>query len=192
MTEFSSRIDEMSPTELAELAALCLEKLEPGRQPLPLFTQLARLVVMSTVEVVPFKQTSAVPKVLLSKRPDDDLWWPGQWHLPGTVLLPTDNAANVHDYDTPVERLLKDEFEGSIVKSGDLNIFDAQRRSGPRGAEQTVFGWTAINLANGFEDVVGGELFDASNVEAELGGEATVEGHLLTVSRALRGYKPSN
>ena len=189
MTEFHSNLERMDQDELANLAAECLERLEPGRQPLPLFTQLARLVVTSTVEMVPLKNTGENPKVLLAKRSDDDPWWPGQWHLPGTVLLPTDKVSDVHDYRTPVDRLYKDEFHGSIIRDGDVNIFDSQRRVDARGSEQTVFGWSHIDLTAGFDEVVGGELFDVNNVDSELAGESVINGHLLSVKRALRHYR---
>jgi hypothetical protein len=189
MTEFHSFTEGMTQEELAELATSCLERLEPGRQPLPLFTQMARLVVTSTVEMVPFMPVNENPKVLLAKRSDDDPWWPGQWHLPGTVLLPTDAALDVHDYGTPVDRLFKDEFHGSIVRDGPVTIFDAQRRSWARGSEQTVFGWSRIDLARGSDEVSGGELFNAEYVENELAGESVIDGHLSSVKRALRHYR---
>ena len=189
MTEFSSHLESMGQDELASLAASCLERLEPGRQPLPLFIQLARLVVTSTVEMVPLRQVNDHEQVLLAQRPDDDLWWPGQWHLPGTVLLPTDDASNVHDYNTPVNRLYKDEFAGTVSMKGNVNIFDAQRRSGARGSEQTVFGWSLIDLADGYEDVSGGQLFDADHVANELAGESVIDGHLGSVKRALKHYR---
>lgn len=189
MTEFRPDLEGMNQDELADLAAACLEKLEPGRQPLPLFTQLARLVVTSTVEIVPFKGTCESPKVLLAKRSDDDPWWPGQWHLPGTVLLTTDKAFDVHDYETPVDRLYNDEFHGSISRVGSVTIFDSQRRTDTRGSEQTVFGWSHITLTSGFDEVTGGELFDADRIESELAGENVIDGHLNSVKRALRHYR---
>jgi len=189
MTKPQFELENMNNSELAELAASCLERLEPGLQPLPLFVQLARLVVMSTVEIVPFKPADENPKVLLAKRPDDDMWWPGQWHIPGTVLLPTDDATDVHDFDTPTDRLFKNEFHDSVIKTGNVNVFDAQRRSGGRGAEQTVFGWANIALANGFTEAIGGEFFDPENIEKELAGEIIIDGHTSTVKHALRNYK---
>lgn len=189
MTDPHPRLEEMNQVELAELASLCLERLEPGRQPLPLFIQLARHVVTSTVEMVSLKGEGDTLRVLLAKRPDDDLWWPGQWHLPGTVLLPTDIADSLHDYNTPVDRLYEDEFDGTIVRIGDVNIFDAQRRSGTRGSEQTVFGWSLIDLSDGHDEVSGGQLFDADHVSHELAGEDVIDGHLASIQRALKNLR---
>lgn len=192
MKEVNSSLDNMTQAELAELAAACLEKLEPGRQPLPLFTQLARLVVTSTVEMVPIRIKDNKLEVLMAKRPDDDPWWPGQWHLPGAILLPTDNASDVHDYDTPVERLYVEEFGQSVIKSGDVNIFDVQRRLIPRGSEQTVFGWSLIELADGISEVRGGKFFDVDTIDDQLDRESVVDGHIDTVNNALANYRQSS
>jgi hypothetical protein len=191
MKEVNLSLENMTQAELAELATACLEKLEPGKQPLPLFTQLARLVVTSTVEMVPFRIQNNKLEVLLTKRPDDDPWWPGQWHLPGTIILPTDEASGVHDYDTLVERLYTEEFGQSVVRSGEVNIFDIQRRLIPRGSEQTVFGWSLIDLAEGFSEVQRGKFFDVDMIKNQLSERSVIEGHLDTVNNALNDYRKS-
>lgn len=188
MTERFPDVDKLSAAEAADIAARCLEKLEPGFQPLPLFTQLSRLVVTSTVEMVAINERNNTPHVVLSQRPENCPWWPGQWHLPGTVLLPTDEEVTPHDYETPVKRLYKSEFDGTVALDGAVHIFDAQRRSGPRGSEQTVFGWSSIKILDEKNGISGGQLFDAKNVESELAGEQVIEGHLDTVKRAMGHY----
>lgn len=185
MSKHELELNSMTQTEIAELAATCLERLEPGRQPLSLFAQIARLVVTSTVEIVPFESKNEHPRVLMARRPDDDPWWPGEWHLPGTVLLPTDGAKNQHDYYTPVNRLLADEFRGSVALDGRLNMFDTRRRTGARGSEQTALGWANVALSDGFVEVADGTFFDARHVEQELAGERIVDGHLAIIEQAV-------
>jgi hypothetical protein len=189
MSHHELNLDEITPDEVADLAAACLERLEPGRQPLPLFTQMARLVVTSIVEIVPFDSKSDWPSVLMAKRPDDDPWWPGEWHLPGAVLLPTDVISDRHDYNTPVTRLLAEDFKNSVVIDGQVRIFDTIRRSGVRGSEQVALGWTNVMVADGVAEVVDGTFFDADHIERELAGEAVVRGHLPIIRSALDHYR---
>ena len=186
MKERVTEMEGMSKEELAALAAACLERLEPGRQPFSLFEQLARHVVTSTVEIVPLLQSDGAQKVLLARRPDDDPWWPGMWHLPGTILLPSDAANDTRDYDTPIERLLHDEFHGSIAKVGAVNLFDIQRRSIPRGKEQTVFGWIDIVLNDGYSHAEGGTFFDVTGLDANLPDGGVIDGHMDTIRLALK------
>ena len=191
MEDITVNLDKLTQAQIADLATSCLERLEPGRQPLPLFTQLARHVVTSTVEVVPLMERNDKIEVLMAKRSDDDLWWPGQWHLPGTVLLPTDAVSHAYDYETIVARLYTDEFSQSVVKRGDARVFDVQRRLIPRGSEQTVFAWSLIDLVEGVDAIEGGELFDAETIHEQLQGQVVVEGHLNTVKLALAEYRNS-
>lgn len=179
----------MTQDELAILAADCLERLDPGRQSFPLFRQLARLVVTSTVEIVPLVIRGYTVEVLLAKRSHDDAWWPDMWHLPGTVLLPTDGTSGVHDYDTPVERLIKEEFGSTIIKVGSVNVFDVQRRQTPRGSEQTVFAWVLVEHSGDVSRVHESRLFDVETIDEQLVGQNVIEGHLDTVRKAISSYR---
>lgn len=52
-----------------------LAKIEPGKLPLEIFNQVARLTVMPVIEVVPFYIENGDIKVYLLKRHmSDDLW----------------------------------------------------------------------------------------------------------------------
>ena len=159
-------LNQASPEELAELAAQCMERLTPGRQPLDLFSQVARLFVLSTVEVVPmrFNEQTERLDVLLAQRPDDCRWWPGQWHAPGTVLLETDALEDPHDFRAPVDRAIKGEFRGTVVRTGPIETFDAQRRRGARGVELSAFTTFPVDLAEGHDRPYKGEFFDAEKV----------------------------
>lgn len=176
-----------TPEELAQLAAECLARLEPGRQPLPLFTQLARIVVLSTVEVVPFRLSPTKLEVLLGRRTPDDLWWPNQWNVPGIVLSPTDEERDNHDYVTPGERILSTEFHNTVRSKGDVHVFDAQRRTGPRGSEQTVFCWAEVDVVEGHTQPSGGQFFDALEIVTDPPPDL-VEGHAATIEQATAYY----
>ena len=77
-------------TEDADQIAKILERYDPGFLPLQLFEGIARLVVTPTVELVIVEKDHC--NVLLTLRPEDDHFWPGQLHLPGSVVLATDNS----------------------------------------------------------------------------------------------------
>lgn len=180
-----------TPEELATLAAECLARLEPGRQPLPLFAQLGRLTVLSTVEIIPLRAKSAGLEVLLAQRPEADLWWPNQWHLPGAVLLPTDSGAGLGDYDAIADRILGSEFRNTVTRTGNVHVFDAKCRSGARGSEQTVFGWAEVTLPEPIDKPVGGRFFEVGRIPTETLADGLIVGHDETIHRALASYRLS-
>jgi hypothetical protein len=75
----------LSEGVLAELRAV-----DVGLLPEDLFIELARLTVLSTVEVVCLRQGAAGIEVLLTQRAETDPFWAGQWHSPGSVIRPQD------------------------------------------------------------------------------------------------------
>jgi ADP-ribose pyrophosphatase YjhB (NUDIX family) len=100
-------------TQITACADL-LKQLEPGFLPLEIFSQIARLTRIPTVDLIPVKQDGGKLQIGLIQRPADDQWWPDQWHFPGTVLLSTDTI------DTALQRLRDQELQ--LIKS-DLAIF---------------------------------------------------------------------
>jgi hypothetical protein len=94
---------------MKQLAGL-LAKLEPGLLPYPVFLQVARLVTLPIVEIVPLRKTRIdTIEILLTKRPDDDPHWPGKLHTPGTVIRATDSEGS---YEDAFERILEGELAG--------------------------------------------------------------------------------
>jgi len=189
----NEQLKSATPAELAQLAAECLAGLEPGRQPLPLFKELARLVVLSTVEIVPLRKSNDRFEVLLAKRPEDDIWWPNQLHLPGSVQMPMgdDEPFSTDDYTTPVDRILADDFGDSVTRIGDVKLFDVQRRHDVRGSEQTAFAWTQADLASGAQKVKGGDFFDADIVMNDPDAFRLIEGHAEIIDKALSDFRES-
>jgi hypothetical protein len=84
-----------------------LKRLIPGKLPYEIFLQIARLSVSAIVELVPLMGTSSGVQVLLTRRPDDDRYWPGMLHTPGTVIRPDDVS-----YEYALQRILTDELFG--------------------------------------------------------------------------------
>lgn len=189
----NEQLKSATPAELAQLAAECLAGLEPGRQPLPLFTQLARLVVLSSIEVVPLRPKEDKLEVLLAKRPEDDPWWANQLHLPGSIQMPMgqDEPLASNDYSEPVDRVLTDDFGTSIARTGDVKLFSVERRHGVRGSEQTALAWTQVDLAMGALAVSDGGFFDANLVMAHPDDFQLVEGHAEIIEQALADFRRS-
>lgn len=153
---------EATPEELAQLAADCMSALPEGRQPFNLFRQLRRLVVMSTIELVPLRNKAGKTEVLLGQRPTgpEEPWWGGMLNLPGSVVLPTEELADYHDYQTPSDRILREEFKGSVQRTGDIHIFDRGFPRSISGTEHKTWAWTTVDLAEGYDAPVGGDFYD--------------------------------
>ncbi len=82
----------LKPEEIKQCSGL-LKQFEPGFLPLEIFNQIARLVCLPTVDVIPVKFEQSDLYIGLVKRESTDLWWPNMWHLPGTILRSTDSIA---------------------------------------------------------------------------------------------------
>lgn len=183
--DFSRMLEIMSREELASMAADCLSRLDPGIQPLELFKELSRLVTISTFEVTPFRTSKkGVTEVLLAQRPETDPWWPSKWHLPGSIILPAEEMG-IRDYESACDRILSKEFEGNVERTQSLTIFDAQLRTDVRGSEQTVFGWTDVELTSASAKLVGAGFFKVDKIVGGSLGENVLSSHVQTVRNAM-------
>ena len=134
----------------AEIAAAIqtLSRLEKGRLPLDLFLQMARLATLSTVELVPIRNKGTEAEVLLLQRDKDDKHWPNQWHVPGTVIIPTDSLAHPHDFSAPLGRLIGGDGEmkvGEGVSTVAPPVYiDTERRKTERGDEMAAIHYVEV------------------------------------------------
>ncbi len=124
-----------------------LRNAQPGRQPLEIFIELARLVVLPTLEIIPLRKNPETGKteVLMTKRPATDPWWPNLWHNPGTVLLASDKLDDVHDYSEPEKRVFEGELQGAVTVVKGLFEIDVERRETNRGQEISVICWAEVS-----------------------------------------------
>jgi len=99
------------PVDPCAIAAQ-LHRLPPGHLPKPLFEAVARLVVTSTLVVVPLFRRDGQTRVVLTRRASDDPHYAGLLHPPGTVLLATDESL-----DAAFARLLATELSGLACAS---------------------------------------------------------------------------
>jgi uncharacterized RmlC-like cupin family protein len=103
---------ELSSQEAVTVATL-LSKLQPGFLPFVIFHQLARLLPMPVVEVVPLRTTdNGTVEILLLNREADDPIWPGKLHVPGTVIRATDAEFS---FESALRRVIHDEMADTEV-----------------------------------------------------------------------------
>lgn len=104
----------LSQEELKLQAAELLRQINPKEQPYGkiFFEPLARLIVNIGIEAVFVRFNPEIKKheILLRKR-DENETYPGQWHVPGSLLRYGEN------FDAVFERILKEECAGAEVSS---------------------------------------------------------------------------
>lgn len=94
----------------AKTLVVLLSKCEPGNLPREVFEAVAKVAVYPAIEFVLLRESDSILEVLLTKRSDDDPVWPAMFHLPGTVLRPTDN-----NLDDAFKRLYEEELAGVVL-----------------------------------------------------------------------------
>jgi hypothetical protein len=73
-----------------------LSALEPGKLPLSIFNQVARLTVTPVVEIVPFyRLPNGALRVYLIRRGLDDPLWANMYHVPGTIVSGADEPGSL-------------------------------------------------------------------------------------------------
>lgn len=117
-----------------------LKKVQPGFLPYPLFLEVARIVALPILEVVPMRMRRGRVEVLFLKRAADDDIWPNVMHTPGTVIRSTD--VNDGAIDAAFCRIFDDELAGTIVSEPVFVCLDA--RVSLRGAEQAQVYWVEV------------------------------------------------
>lgn len=131
--------DHMQDDNLQQAAAY-LRTLAPGRLPYEIFLEAARLTVMAAIEMVPLKVDEAGDvHVLLTQRPAGDTW-EHMWHIPGTIMQPTDRVEHGNDYRDAIERVIgvNGEFGGGVRVAGEPVQVETERRKTTRGDELAV------------------------------------------------------
>jgi len=131
----TNTLPEAEVTQVTKL----LSMLEPGFLPFELFHQIARLVVTPIIELVPLRvSATGSVEILLLPRPADDPIWPGQLHVPGTVIRATDSPHSFHD---GLQRTVNELGDGDIGVP--VFVKNLLHPSG-RGMEATQVYWVEI------------------------------------------------
>jgi hypothetical protein len=180
----------LDPAVRAEMAAAYLGGLEPGRQPLGLFTELARLTVLSTVEFIPVRdnEDTGRPEVVLKQRPLKD-WWPLKWHVIGATLLGTDKGDEDYSYQGPIGRLIDTELDGAVQLADEPHILRGRFAHGERGTESTLIHWGKVVDVPGRSLPDDAHFFDMADVIENPPEPGFIDFHDRQVELAYEAYR---
>lgn len=111
-----------------------LKKWSGGQISTPVFTEMARIIPQSVVELTVFRKNNGVLETLIIPRPENDIVWPGMTHTPGTAMRATDfKTEGKNPLEAAIDRIknreLHCEFAYTPIYGGNF------RRLVERGAE---------------------------------------------------------
>jgi ADP-ribose pyrophosphatase YjhB (NUDIX family) len=161
----------ISKKELNLLLSL-LRKIKPGCFPHDLFVEFYRLNKLTAFELVPIIRNSANSiKVILVKRSDTDLIWPGMYHLPGTVIRSHDTE------ESAFSRLFSKELGNpEVLTEPEFSHYEFVETERGRGIALVY--WVEIKKVSGK-----GKAFEIDNLPKN-----THKNHLLTIKRIMKSF----
>jgi hypothetical protein len=117
-------------------------------------------VASPIVEVVPLRRLpNGTIQILLLARELDDPVWPGQLHIPGTVIRASDTAGS---FDGPLQRVLSKELTGVQVTKP-VFVQSTLHHSG-RGMEASQIFWVEVQS----DQPAVGTFYDTDHLPASL------------------------
>lgn len=161
-------------------AAEIIKKLPKGYLPFELFIAIAAKVTVPTMEVAPLRRNGERIEVLMTKRPDDDPYWPGGWHLTGTVIRAND--AEGTDFSSGIERVLRDELHGTITPVGKVRYAGMKFWDVKRGRELDQMFYFETDATD--EDVKEGQFFDVEDLP-----DSTLEHHKIMIPEIVTAFR---
>lgn len=115
--------------EEIKTAANILKKLDKGFLPREIFYEIAERFVIPTIELAILRRKDGILEILLTQRPLDDRYWPGEWHIPGSIVRATDTPGT---YESVFNRIMDDELAGKVALAAEpehaFTIFQTIRR----------------------------------------------------------------
>ena len=151
-----------------------LARLEPGRLPFDIFTEVCRLTVTPVLEIVCFRRDDlGKTEVALLKRSTDDPNWPNMYHVPGAVITPTDVDAGLEGV---VNRMCAEKLSANSITKPEFVMNDLCKVK--RGVELAV-----VFVIEVEGEIAGGQFHDVNALPDNL-----IEGHDTFISQALKQY----
>jgi len=161
-----------------------VNRLPKGFLPLEIFLAVAAKTVTPTVDLVPIrKNQKGELEVLLVQRPEDDPYWPNEWHVPGAIIRASDNEGS--DFSSAKERVLEGELHGTIRIVGELKYMAVKFWDVARGRELEHVFYFETDAKD--EDVVEGQFFLAGNLP-----ESTVPHHKVMIPEIAAAFEVSH
>lgn len=150
----------MTQNEINQVAKT-LKEFEPGFLPYPIFEQIARLVALPILEIIPLRRNrDGQVEVLLIERDISDTHFPGTVHTPGTVIRATDNNPGRGPWQ-PLKRLLEDEMQNTEV--GPIHYIGSTLHASKRGVEQAQLYWVEVT-----DKVKNGTFYPVQNLPSNI------------------------
>lgn len=114
-----------------------LRQLIPGHLSHELFVEMRRLNVSAGIEVVPLRiNENNKVEVLLTKRSENDEFWPGELHIPGTIFIPGDTV------ESTFGRIFDEELDRTKISEPKFVNFSMQHIR--RGQEIVLVHWVEV------------------------------------------------
>ena len=179
----------LSPEQRLEIAVQVIRSSESGKIPRPVFAEIAKKLVMCTVELVPLRVRGETIDVLLTERSMDDPWWPGKWHVPGTMMFPDDEFEFHDDFSEPLERLLGKggELDGGVNVIGEPVVVGPDRRVHERGHEFSLVHY--VQVSGESEE---GRFFPAEKLPESVPGRGMIDFQVGFIQRAVKRFRMDN
>lgn len=181
-----------SPERASEQAVVeYLQSLELGAVSTKLFNELARIMVVSTIEMVPLRVSEeGKTQVFLTPRPEDDVW-AGQWHVPGTALRASDHIEDRHDFSDAFARLLG--TGGELHKEGITVVTapvatDAEVRDTHRGHEFSRIHYVEVEGEPAGEEARG-RYFDVEGFPGNVPTPGVIDHHIAFIIDAASKFQ---
>lgn len=133
-----------------------LAKIPAGFLEPELFNQIARLGVLTYLELLAFRQINNTVEVLLTKREPTDKFWPNAHHNPGTVFRPSDKDFTFAD---AINRLETEEYKTKLTHPYFAGFWFEQLE---RGKGFGIVSWVELNNCST------GEYFDINTLPPNL------------------------
>lgn len=130
--------------EETQAVARLLQKFRPGFVPYPIFEQIARIMALPILEIIPLRvQENGAVEVLLIERPAHDTLFAGMLHTPGTVIRATDlNKDRSYHAWPALQRIKDDELSGTDIS--DPYYVGSMLHASKRGVEQAQLYWVEV------------------------------------------------
>jgi hypothetical protein len=149
------------------------------RLPRPIFEGALAIIPGASMEVVPMHNDGMGNiSVFLTKRDNNDKFWPGQYHCPGTMVLNRDFTSD--ELDSAWKRLKTNEFHEQGI--GSPVFVSKNLLKTKRGNEVALVHYVEVPL-----DLAGGEYFLIENLPENL-----VEHHRNIINIAADYYKKTH
>ncbi len=152
-----------------------LKTYKPGFLPYDIFLETCRLTVTAIVDIIPLMREDGITKVLLTKREENDKFWPNKYHAPGCVLLATDKESS---FDDAFDRILKKELGLKNIKSKP-QLYKHYFRQTERGREFVMAHWIELKIKPAI-----GELFTLDKLPQNI-----IESQIEEIQEAVKSFE---